>query len=77
LFLEIMVIKEERRAMMSKNQIKIAPFLFEILGSEIDEEIERDILRFINEEIAVEENDLFGYFRKISCEGCLTLARGV
>ncbi|WP_157778132.1 hypothetical protein [Parageobacillus thermoglucosidasius] len=56
---------------MSKNQIKIAPFLFEILGSEIDEEIERDILRFINEEIAVEENDLFSYFQKISSEGIL------
>jgi hypothetical protein len=66
-----MVIKEERRMKMSKNQVQITSLLFEILGSEVDEELERDILCFINEEIAVEENDLFGYFRKISVEDVL------
>ncbi|WP_057763318.1 hypothetical protein [Cytobacillus praedii] len=45
--------------------------LLEILFNEIDEELENDILEFINEEIAVEEDNLYVYFEKISIDDIL------
>ncbi|MGN7175051.1 hypothetical protein [Cytobacillus sp. SAFR-174] len=45
--------------------------LFEVLASEIDEELEKDMLEFINVESAIEEEDLFNYFQGISCEDIL------
>lgn len=41
---------------------------YEIISTEIDEELEKDILEYINEEIAVEVEDLFDYFQTISME---------
>jgi len=39
-----------------------------LIGFELDEEDEADMLTFINEEIAVEESDLWNYFKKLEAD---------
>lgn len=45
--------------------------LIEVLACEINEELEKDILEFLNGEVAVEEKDLFNYFQELSIEDIL------
>ncbi|MET3196935.1 hypothetical protein [Bacillus sp. OAE603] len=55
---------------MSSNHFN-KELLVEVLGSEINYEVEKDILEFINCEIAVDEQDLFQYFQSIQLEDSL------
>lgn len=50
---------------------KFKNLFYEIISDEIDEELEKNILKFINEEVAVEVEDLFDYFHSIPIENVL------
>lgn len=55
--------------LINKNEVQNE--LISILSSEIDDDLERDMLEFIDSETAVEVQDLIKYFHSISYEDIL------